>query len=41
MFQILEWGGKSLVDKSFDEISRTIERTGDTVELLIERCCDR
>ncbi|XP_014243367.1 regulating synaptic membrane exocytosis protein 1 isoform X2 [Cimex lectularius] len=43
--KVLEWGGVSLVDKTFEEVCSIMDRTGDTVELLVEhgsdlRMCD-
>ncbi|XP_073997742.1 regulating synaptic membrane exocytosis protein fife isoform X2 [Rhodnius prolixus] len=43
--KVLEWGGVSLVDKTFEEVCSIMDRTGDTVDLLVEhgtdlRMCD-
>nr|XP_024214691.1 regulating synaptic membrane exocytosis protein 1 isoform X3 [Halyomorpha halys] len=43
--KVLEWGGVSLVDKTFEEVCSIMDRTGDSVELLVEhgndlRMCD-
>ncbi|XP_076341843.1 uncharacterized protein LOC143242372 [Tachypleus tridentatus] len=35
--RILEWGGVTLVDRTFEEVSDIIERTGDNVEVVIEQ----
>ncbi|KAG8301677.1 hypothetical protein J6590_047872 [Homalodisca vitripennis] len=43
--KVLEWGGVSLTDRSFEEVCTIMDRTGDMVELLVEhgmdlRMCD-
>uniref|UniRef100_A0A0K8TCF9 PDZ domain-containing protein n=1 Tax=Lygus hesperus TaxID=30085 RepID=A0A0K8TCF9_LYGHE len=43
--KVLEWNGISLVDKTFEEVSAIMDRTGDGVEILVEhgndlRMCD-
>lgn len=38
--QVLEWNGMSLVDRSFEEVCAIMDRTGDTVELLVEHAAD-
>nr|CAH7736751.1 unnamed protein product [Callosobruchus chinensis] len=43
--KVLEWDGVSLVDRSFEEVCAIMDRTGETVELLVEhatelRMCD-
>ncbi|XP_044762020.1 regulating synaptic membrane exocytosis protein 1 isoform X2 [Coccinella septempunctata] len=43
--RVLEWGGVSLIDRSFEEVCAIMDRTGDVVELLVEhptdlRMCD-
>ena len=38
--KVLEWGGISLVDKSFEEVCSIMDHTGDTVELLVEHLSD-
>ncbi|XP_022236320.1 regulating synaptic membrane exocytosis protein 2-like, partial [Limulus polyphemus] len=35
--RILEWGGVTLVDRTFEEVSTIIERTGDSVEVVVEQ----
>lgn len=35
-WQVLEWGGVSLVDKTFEEVCSIMDRTGDSVDLLVE-----
>lgn len=37
---MLEWNGVSLVDRSFEEVCTIMDRTGDTVELLVEHAAD-
>ncbi|CAG9833857.1 unnamed protein product [Diabrotica balteata] len=37
---VLEWGGVSLIDRSFEEVCAIMDRTGDTVELLVEHATD-
>lgn len=43
--KVLEWGGVSLVEKTFEEVCSIMDRTGDNVDLLVEhgndlRMCD-
>ncbi|GJQ87412.1 hypothetical protein Trydic_g14555 [Trypoxylus dichotomus] len=38
--KVLEWGGVSLVDRSFEEVCAIMDRTGDVVELLVEHASD-
>ncbi|XP_031622364.1 regulating synaptic membrane exocytosis protein 2 [Contarinia nasturtii] len=38
--KVLEWNGMSLVDRSFEEVCAIMDRTGDTVELLVEHAAD-
>ena len=38
--QVLEWCGVALIDRSFEEVSAVMDRTGDTVELLVEHAND-
>jgi hypothetical protein len=38
--KILEWCGTSLVDRSFEEVCSIMDRTGDTLELLVEHASD-
>lgn len=38
--KILEWGGVSLIDRSFEEVCSIMDRTGDVVELLVEHATD-
>ncbi|XP_072394945.1 regulating synaptic membrane exocytosis protein 2-like [Diabrotica undecimpunctata] len=38
--KVLEWGGVSLIDRSFEEVCAIMDRTGDTVELLVEHATD-
>lgn len=38
--QVLEWNSYSLVDRSFEEVCAIMDRTGDTVELLVEHAAD-
>ncbi|XP_057665301.1 regulating synaptic membrane exocytosis protein 1 [Diorhabda carinulata] len=38
--KVLEWGGVSLIDRSFEEVCGIMDRTGDTVELLVEHATD-
>lgn len=38
--QILEWNGVSLVDRSFEEVCAVMDRTGDSVDLLVEHAAD-
>lgn len=33
---VLEWNGQSLADKTFEEVSAILDRSGDLVELLVE-----
>lgn len=40
MLKVLEWNGMSLVDRSFEEVCAIMDRTGDTVELLVEHAAD-
>lgn len=37
---MLEWNGMSLVDRSFEEVCAIMDRTGETVELLVEHAAD-
>lgn len=37
---MLEWNSVSLVDRSFEEVCSIMDRTGDTVELLVEHATD-
>lgn len=36
----MEWGGVPLTDRSFEEVCSVMDRTGDTVELLVEHATD-
>ncbi|XP_025836691.1 regulating synaptic membrane exocytosis protein 2 [Agrilus planipennis] len=38
--KVLEWGGVSLIDRSFEEVCAIMDRTGDVVELLTEHATD-
>lgn len=38
--KVLEWGGVSLIDRSFEEVCAIMDRTGDVVELLVEHATD-
>nr|XP_012147152.1 PREDICTED: regulating synaptic membrane exocytosis protein 1 [Megachile rotundata] len=38
--KVLEWGGVSLVDRSFEEVAQITERGEDVVELLVEHAAD-
>ncbi|XP_063920255.1 regulating synaptic membrane exocytosis protein 1 isoform X3 [Zophobas morio] len=38
--KVLEWGGVSLIDRSFEEVCSIMDRTGDMVELLVEHATD-
>ncbi|CAL7945714.1 unnamed protein product [Xylocopa violacea] len=38
--KVLEWGGVSLVDRSFEEVAQITERTDDIVELVVEHAAD-
>ncbi|CAH1169578.1 unnamed protein product [Phaedon cochleariae] len=38
--KVLEWGGVSLIDRSFEEVCAIMDRTGDTVELQVEHATD-
>ncbi|XP_031346559.1 regulating synaptic membrane exocytosis protein 1 isoform X2 [Photinus pyralis] len=38
--RVLEWGGISLIDRSFEEVCAIMDRTGDMVELLVEHASD-
>lgn len=38
--KVLEWNSYSLVDRSFEEVCAIMDRTGDTVELLVEHAAD-
>lgn len=38
--RVLEWGGISLIDRSFEEVCAIMDRTGDVVELLVEHATD-
>lgn len=38
--KVLEWGGVSLIDRSFEEVCAIMDRTGDMVELLVEHATD-
>lgn len=38
--RVLEWGGISLTDRSFEEVCSIMDRTGDMVELLVEHASD-
>lgn len=40
ILKVLEWNGMSLVDRSFEEVCAIMDRTGDTVELLVEHAAD-
>ncbi|XP_076330717.1 uncharacterized protein LOC143236325 [Tachypleus tridentatus] len=35
--KVVEWGGTSLINKTFEEVSAIIERTGDIVEVVVEQ----
>ncbi|KAK1136532.1 hypothetical protein K0M31_001083 [Melipona bicolor] len=38
--KVLEWGGVSLVDRSFEEVVQITERADDVVDLVIEHAAD-
>lgn len=38
--KVLEWGGVSLIDRSFEEVCAIMDRTGDVVELMVEHATD-
>ncbi|XP_065162627.1 regulating synaptic membrane exocytosis protein 1 isoform X2 [Atheta coriaria] len=38
--KVLEWGGVSLIDRSFEEVCSIMDRTGDVIELLVEHATD-
>lgn len=38
--KVLEWGGVSLIDRSFEEVCAIMDRTGDMVELMVEHATD-
>ena len=38
--QVLEWGGMSLVDRSFEEVLQITERGDDVIELVVEHAGD-
>ncbi|XP_045463479.1 regulating synaptic membrane exocytosis protein 2 isoform X2 [Harmonia axyridis] len=38
--KVLEWGGVSLIDRSFEEVCAIMDRTGDFVELSVEHATD-
>lgn len=40
IYQILEWNGVSLIDRSFEEVCSIMDRTGDVVDLLVEHATD-
>lgn len=36
----MEWNGVSLVDRSFEEVCTIMDRTGDTLDLVVEHATD-
>lgn len=39
-WQVLEWGGVPLTDRSFEEVCSVMDRTGEVAELLVEHSSD-
>ncbi|XP_014225657.1 regulating synaptic membrane exocytosis protein 1 isoform X2 [Trichogramma pretiosum] len=38
--KVLEWGGVSLIDRTFEEVAHIIDRSGDVAELVVEHTND-